>query len=159
MRKIAISVIGGSKCSREVEQIAHKIGEIVAKVGAILICGGLGGVMKAVCQGAKSAHGLTVGIIISYDKNDANEYCDIVIPSGLGYARNVLVVQAGDIVVALPGEYGTLSEVAFALQFKKPVISLNSWDIPGVIKVKTVEEAAEKVREYLKRCQTQPCHP
>lgn len=149
MRKTTISVIGGSKCSKEVEQIAHKIGKIVANMGAILICGGLGGVMKAVCQGAKSANGLTIGIIISYDKNDANEFCDIVIPSGLGYARNVLVVQAGDIIVALPGEYGTLSEVAYGLQFKKPVISLGGWDIPGVLKVKTPEEAESKLKELL----------
>lgn len=149
MRKTTISIIGGSKCSKEVEQIAHKIGKIVANMGAILICGGLGGVMRAVCQGAKSANGITIGIIISYDKNDANEFCDIVIPSGLGYARNVLVVQAGDIIVALPGEYGTLSEVAYGLQFKKPVISLGGWDIPGVIKVKTPEEAESKLKELL----------
>ena len=149
MRKKIISVIGGHTCKGEVEQIAHKIGKIVARVGAILICGGLGGVMKAACQGVKSENGLTVGIITSYDKRDANEYCDIVIPSGLNDARNVLVVQAGDIIVALPGEYGTLSEIAFALRFKKPVIALGSWDIPGVIKVKTVEEAEEKIKGIL----------
>ena len=149
MRKKVISVIGGAECNREVEQIAHKIGKIVAGVGAILVCGGLGGVMKAVCQGVKSKNGLTIGIITSYDKSDANEYCDIVIPTGLNDARNVLVVQAGDIIVALPGEYGTLSEIAFALRFKKPVISLGSWDIPGVIKVKTVDEAEEKIKEIL----------
>lgn len=150
MRKKVIGVIGGHSCNKEVEQIAHKIGKIVAKVGAILICGGLGGVMKAVCQGAKSENGLTIGIITNYDKKDANEFCDIVIPSGLGYARNVLVVQTADIIVALPGEYGTLSEVAYGLQFKKPVICLESWDIPGVIKVKTPQEAETKIKELLK---------
>ena len=150
MRKKIIGVIGGHSCNNEVEQIAHKIGIIVAKVGAILICGGLGGVMKAVCQGTKSENGLTIGIITNYDKNDANESCDIVIPSGLGYARNVLVVQTADIIVALPGEYGTLSEVAYGLQFKKPVICLGSWEIPGVIKVKTLQEAETKIKELLK---------
>jgi|SRR3989338_5316218 len=149
MRKKVIGVIGGHTCNKEVELIAHKIGKIVAKVGAILVCGGLGGVMKAVCQGAKSENGITIGIITSYDKNDANEFCDIVIPSGLGYARNVLVVQAGDIIVALPGEYGTLSEVAYGLQFKKPVISLGGWDIPGVIEVKTPQEAESKLKKLL----------
>ena len=84
-----------------------------------------------------------------YDKKDANEFVDIVITTGLGLARNVLVVQAGDIVVALPGEYGTLSEIAYCLQFGKPIISLGSWDMPGVIKVKTVDEAVEKVKEIL----------
>ena len=150
MRKITISVIGGSACSEEVEHIAHKIGKIVAKVGAILVCGGLEGIMKAVCKGAKSENGLTIGIIPSYDKKDANEYCDIVIPTGLNDARNVLVVQSGDIIVALPGEYGTLSEIAFALRFKKPVVSLGSWDIPGVMQVKTIEEAEKKIIELIK---------
>ena len=149
MRKITISVIGGNKCSNEVEQTAHKIGKIIAKVGAVLVCGGLEGIMKAVCKGAKAENGLTIGIITSYDKSDANEYCDIVIPTGLNDARNVLVVQTGDIIVALPGEYGTLSEIAFALRFKKPIISLNSWDIPGVMQVKTIEDAEKKIVELI----------
>lgn len=149
MRKKIVGVIGGHTCSKEVVQLAHKLGKRLAKVVDILVCGGLGGVMKAVCLGFKAGGGLTIGIITTYDKNDANEYCDIVIPSGLGYARNVLVVQTGDVIVALPGEYGTLSEVAFALQFKKLIISLNSWDIPGVVKVKTVDEAVEKVKELV----------
>lgn len=151
MRKKIVGVIGGHACSREVEQSAHQLGKKLAKVADILVCGGLGGVMKAVCSGFKAGGGLTLGIITSYDRQDANEYCDIVIPSGLGYARNVLVVQTGELIVALPGEYGTLSEVAFALQFKKPIISLSSWDIPGVIKVKTVDEAAEKVKSILNK--------
>lgn len=150
MRKKIVSVIGGHTCNREVEQLAYKLGKKLAKVVDILVTGGLSGIMKAVCKGFKTKCGLTIGIITSYDKRNANDYCDIVIPSGLGYARNVLVVQSGDVIVALPGEYGTLSEVAFTLQFKKPIISLNSWDIPGVIKVKTVDEAVKKVKEYLK---------
>lgn len=150
MRKKIVSVIGGHTCSKEVEQIAHKIGKIVARVGAILASGGLGGIMVAVCKGAKSENGITIGIIPGYDKNEANEYCDIVIPTGLNDARNVLVVQSGDIIVALPGEYGTLSEIAFALRFKKPVVSLGSWDIPGVMQVKTIEEAEEKITELIK---------
>jgi len=152
MRKKVIGVIGGHTCNKEVERLAHKLGKKLTKVVDILITGGLSGTMKAVCKGFKMGYGLTIGIITSYDKNDANEYCDIVIPSGLGYARNVLVVQTGDVIVALPGEYGTLSEVAFALQFKKPVISMNSWDIPGVIKVKTIDEAVKKAKECLKQC-------
>ena len=168
MRKKVVSVIGGHSCTDEVEQIAKELGKKLAKVAEILVSGGLSGIMKAVCQGFKEGGGITIGIIPSYDKNDANKFVDIVIPTGIGLARNVLVVKSADIVVALPGEAGTLSEVAYCLQFGIPVISLTpleipkkgtvttkfltglkSWDIPGVIKVKTVEEAISKVKELL----------
>jgi uncharacterized protein (TIGR00725 family) len=149
MRKKIVSVIGGHTCNKEVEQLAHNLGKKLTKVVDILVTGGLSGTMNAVSSGFKVGGGLTIGIITSYNKSDANEYCDIVIPSGLGHARNVLVAQTADVIIALPGEYGTLSEVAFALEFKKPVISLNSWDIPGVIKVKTVDEAVDRVKEHL----------
>lgn len=150
MRKKVVSVSGGRSCTKEVEQIAQELGKKLAKVVDILICGGLGGIMKAVCQGFKAGIGLTIGIIPSYEKNDANPFVDIVIPTGLGLARNVLVVKSADVVIALPGEAGTLSEIAYALQFGIPVISLKSWDIPGVIKVNTVDEAIDKVKEILK---------
>jgi uncharacterized protein (TIGR00725 family) len=149
MRKRVVSVIGGHSCTPEVEQIAQKLGKKLAKVAEILVSGGLSGTMKAICQGFKQGNGVTIGIIPSYNKRDANEFVDIVIPTGIGLARNVLVVKSADVVVALPGEAGTLSEIAYCLQFGIPVISLNSWDIPGVIKVKTVEEAVNKIREIL----------
>jgi uncharacterized protein (TIGR00725 family) len=151
MRKKIVSVIGGHICNKEVEQIAYELGKNLAKVVDIMACGGLSGTMKAICSGFKAAGGLTIGIIPSYDKNDANPFVDIVIPTGLGLARNVLVVKIADVVVALPGEMGTLSEVAYALQFKIPVISLNSCDIKGVIKVKTVEEAIREVEKWLSK--------
>src|SRR4030042_3308740 len=147
MRKKIVGVIGGHKCTKEVEQIAQKLGKKLVKVADILVCGGLSGTMKAVCKGFKTAGGLTIGITPSYNKNDANSCVDIVIPTGIGLARNVLVVKSADVVVALPGEAGTLSEMAYCLQFSIPVISVDSWDIPGVIKVKTVEEAVEKVKK------------
>lgn len=149
MRKKIVGVIGGHSCTKEVEQIAQNLGKKLAKVVDYLVCGGLGGTMKAVCQGFKAAGGLTIGIITSYNKKDANPYIDIIIPTGLGLARNVLVVQTADVVIALPGEYGTLSEIAYCLQFGKPVVSLGSWDIKGVIKVKSVEEAVEMVKKHL----------
>ena len=121
----------------------------MAKVVDILVSGGLSGVMKAVCSGFKQGGGTTIGIIPGYDKEDANEFVDIVLPTGMGLARNVLVVKSADVVVALPGEAGTLSEIAYCLQFSIPVVSLNSWDIPGVIRVKTAEEAVSKVKELL----------
>jgi uncharacterized protein (TIGR00725 family) len=154
MRKKVVSVIGGRDCTKEVEQLAQNLGKNLAKVVDILVSGGLSGTMEAVCQGFKAKGGLTIGIIPGYNKNDANPYVDIVIPSGLGLARNVLVVKSADIVVALPGEAGTLSEVAYCLQFGIPVISLNSWDIPGVIKARTVQEAVAKVKQLMKRSKT-----
>ncbi|MCM8770680.1 MAG: LOG family protein, partial [Candidatus Omnitrophica bacterium] len=126
-------------------------GKKLAKVVEILVSGGLSGTMEAVCKGFKAGGGaITIGIIPGYDKNAANRYIDIVIPSGLGLARNVLVVKSADVVVALPGEAGTLSEIAYCLQFGIPVISLKSWDIPGVIKTETVEEAIKKVKALFK---------
>jgi uncharacterized protein (TIGR00725 family) len=151
MRKKIVCVIGGHSCNKEMEQISHNLGKKLAKVVDILISGGLSGTMRAACQGFKAKGGLTIGIIPSYDKNEANPYVDIVIPTGLGLARNVLVVKSADAVVALPGEAGTLSEIAYCLQFGIPVISLKSWDIPGVIKVNTVEEAVEKVKSLLEK--------
>jgi len=103
--------------------------------------------MEAVSRGAKNRGGLTVGILPSEDKNAANPYIDIPIPTGLGYTRNTIVAGCADAVIALPGEYGTLSEIAFALNMKKPVIGLGSWTIPGVLEVKTAEEAVAKVLE------------
>jgi len=149
MRKRVVSVIGGHKCTPKMEETALKLGKEVAKVAEILVSGGLSGTMKAVCQGFKQGDGVTIGFIPSYNKDDANKFVDIVIPTGMGLARNVLVVKSADVVVALPGEAGTLSEIAYCLQFGIPVISLNSWDIPGVIKVKTVGEAVVKVKEIL----------
>jgi len=150
MRKRIVSVIGGHNCTEEVEQLAHNLGKKLAKVVSILACGGLSGVMKAVAKGFKTGGGLTIGITPGYNKNEANSFIDVVIPTGLGLARNVLVVKSADVVVALPGEAGTLSEIAYCLQFGIPVISLKSWDIPGVIKVDTVEEAIREVKAKLK---------
>ncbi|MBM3247811.1 MAG: TIGR00725 family protein [Candidatus Omnitrophica bacterium] len=145
-----ISVIGGNKCSDETGKIAQEIGKNIAKLGAILVCGGLGGVMEAAAKGAKENGGLTVGILPGERKTDANPYIDIAIPTGLGLARNTLVVKAADLIVALPGEYGTLSEISFALIFKKPVINLSNWDISGTIKVNTIEEAVNLIKKELK---------
>jgi uncharacterized protein (TIGR00725 family) len=146
-KRLIVAVVGGHACDAKVEQIAIKLGELLAKVGVILVTGGLKGVMEAVSRGAKNGGGLTVGILPSEDKNAANPYIDIPIPTGLGYTRNTIVAGCADAVIALPGEYGTLSEIAFALNMKKPVIGLGSWAIPGILEVKTAEEAVAKVLE------------
>ncbi|MCX5711112.1 MAG: TIGR00725 family protein [Candidatus Omnitrophica bacterium] len=149
MSQTVVGVIGGRVCAPEVERKAQELGMKLTKVADYLACGGLGGVMEAVCSGFKAAGGITIGILPGYDKKDANAYVDIAIPTGLGLARNVLVVKAADVVVALPGEAGTLSEIAYCLQFGIPVISLESWDIKGVIKVKTVDDAIREVKKIL----------
>ena len=149
MQAKIVSIIGGRSCNAEVEQIAHNLGLKLSRVVKYMCCGGLSGVMKATCMGFKAGKGTTIGILPSYNKKDANKYVDLALPTGLGLARNLLVVKTGDVVVALPGAAGTLSEIAYCLQFGIPVISLNSWDIDGVIKARTVDEAVKRVKEIL----------
>ncbi len=150
MKKINVAVVGGYKCSKKHYKVARTLGELIACEGWVLICGGRSGVMEAASKGAKEKGGLTVGILPSYDGRDANAYLDVKIPTGLGYARNVFVVRAADVVVAVDGKYGTLSEVAFAFNEEKTVIGIDTWDIPGVIKVKTPKEAVAKIKKKLR---------
>lgn len=149
MREKVVSVIGGHTCTKEVEEKAKDLGKRLAKVVKYLCCGGLSGTMRAICSGFKAGGGVTIGIIPSYVKKDANNFVDLVIPTGMGLARNILVVNSGDVVVALPGEAGTLSEIAYCLQLNIPVISLSPWDISGVIRVNSVEEAIKEVKKRL----------
>ncbi|MSQ48534.1 MAG: TIGR00725 family protein [Deltaproteobacteria bacterium] len=132
-RKPHIAVIGDSNPSPEVLHWAEEVGRLVAQNEGVLICGGLGGVMAAAARGAADAGGLTIGILPSYDATTANAAIGVTIPTGLGHARNALVVSSGDVVIALPGSYGTLSEVALALTLGKSVIGVNAWaDVRGV---------------------------
>ncbi|MEI8349411.1 MAG: TIGR00725 family protein [Candidatus Omnitrophota bacterium] len=147
-----IAVIGGSKVSRKNYQIAYELGKCIAQEGWVLLSGGRTGVMEASCKGARENGGVTIGILPSYDGKDANTYVGVKIPTGIGYARNVLVVRAADIVVAISGKYGTLSEIAFAFNEGKTVLGINTWNIKGVRKVKNVKTAVQ----YIKRtfCKT-----
>lgn len=151
-----ISVIGASTATEEEFKTAEEIGREVARQGAVLICGGLGGVMEAAAKGAKEAGGLTVGIIPGEDTAEMNQYIDIPIVTGLGYARNALVAYSGDAVIAVGGKLGTLSEIAYALMKYKPVIGVNTWgldlkqlDRPGPIVAKDAKEAVLKAFEVL----------
>jgi uncharacterized protein (TIGR00725 family) len=119
-----ISVIGGSDSNQDNLDLAERVGAEIARRGVVLVCGGLGGVMEAACRGAKNEGGRTVGILPTDSKEHANEYVDIAIPTGLGYARNFLVAKTGDAVIAIDGSAGTLSEIAIAWFSDKPVISL-----------------------------------
>ena len=124
-----VSVIGGSHCSRREAKLAEEVGAELARRGVTLICGGLTGVMAAACKGAHSAGGTTVGILPGSRRKDANPYVDIPIVTTIGEARNVIVVCSGQAVIAIDGEYGTLSEVAYALRNGIPVIGLNTWSL------------------------------
>ncbi len=134
------SVIGGSSPDEYALGLAFEVGGIVASKGYVLLCGGLGGVMEAACKGAKAKGGLTIGILPQKEKGFANPYVDIAIPTGIGYARNAIVAYSGDVVIALPGSYGTLSEIGFALSEARRVIGIKTWDIPGIEKIDSPSE-------------------
>lgn len=144
-----IGIIGGGECSEETAALAEEVGEELARRGATLICGGHGGVMEAACRGAKRAGGLTVGILPGSDPGEANPYIDIPIATGLGQARNLVLATAAAVLIAIDGEYGTLSELSFALKLGKRVIGLEAWEIPGVIAARGPREAVELALEGL----------
>ncbi len=140
-KKIRIGVIGGSKPDTRSRQVAFNVGQLIAEKGAILICGGLSGVMEASSRGAKQAGGLTIGILPGNSPQDANPNIDIAIATGLGYGRNSLVAMNSDVIIAVDGQYGTLTEIAYGRIYGKKIIGLGTWDIEGVIKAESAEEA------------------
>ncbi len=151
-RKPVIAVIGASKCSKKLRDMAALVGKSVAENGGIVVCGGMGGIMEGAARGAKEAGGITIGILPSDKKEDANEFIDYVIPTGFGEARNIMVVRSADAVVAFPGKYGTLSEMAFALLAGKPVISISAWKLGDEIRqVENPVEAAELAMELARK--------
>ncbi len=146
-----IAVIGASRCSKEMARRAQEVGRELAKRGATLVCGGLGGVMEAACRGAKEEGGLTIGILPGLSHHEANPYVDIPIVTGLGEARNVIVVRTAQAVIAVGGEYGTLSEIAYALKMGRPVVGLNTWQLAkdgrpreDIVEVSTPVEAVQR---------------
>ena len=148
--KPIIAVVGGSTVSTEVYQTAREVGQTIAEAGALLITGGLGGVMEAASQGAKEKGGMVIGILPGFSRQDANPYVDIPIVTGLGDGRNMLIVQTAQALIALPGEYGTLSEIALGLKIGRPVVSLGSWEIsPDILKAQTPNEAVEKAMKMI----------
>lgn len=127
-----IAVVGAGEPDEALERLAEEVGAALAFRGATVVCGGLAGVMAAVCRGAKGAGGTTVGLLPGLDPDAANAWVDVAIPTGLGEARNALVVRAGRAVVAIGGGYGTLSEIALALKTGVRVVGLDTWDIAGI---------------------------
>jgi uncharacterized protein (TIGR00725 family) len=137
---IYVAVVGAGEADEELARLAEEVGRGLAENGALVVCGGLGGVMEAACRGAKSAGGTTVGILPGTDRSGSNAYLDVALPTGMGETRNALIVRSADVVVAVGGEYGTLSEIAFALKLGTPVVGVGTWEL--VKKGRTVEAFA-----------------
>ena len=147
-----IGVIGGQFCSGEEERLAYEVGTRLAKRGAIIICGGLGGVMESACRGAKEEGGTTIGVLPGPFRGDANPFVDYALATDMGQARNAIIVRTADAVIAVGGEYGTLSEIAMALKMGKKVVALSSWEIASkgvsddkIIRSTDPEEAVEAI--------------
>jgi uncharacterized protein (TIGR00725 family) len=155
-KAILVTVIGSAACNDQVAGLAREVGREIARRGAVLICGGRGGVMEAACQGARAEGGLTVGILPGNDRYDANPYVDVPIATGLGEARNAVVVSAADVIIAVSGGYGTLSEIALALKMGRPVVGLHTWGfsqesqaLDPIIRAETSAEAVELAVEQV----------
>ena len=155
-KKKFIAVIGGSRCSAREAKLAEEVGREIARQGAILICGGLSGVMEAACKGARSEGGMTIGILPGDERELANPYVQIPIVTGIGYARNIIVVKSAQAVIAIGGNYGTLSEISHALQNGMPVIGLNTWALSrndkldnSIILVQSPAEAVNKALDFI----------
>lgn len=141
--RIVIAVVGAGSAEADTLNTAEAVGRAIAERGAMLVCGGLGGVMEAAAKGAKSAGGTTIGILPQPYRHDANPYIDVPIATGFGEGRNVFIIRTADVVIAVGGEYGTLSEIALALKSGKAVIGLGTWDIKGILKADSPEHAVD----------------
>jgi len=145
MRGPFVGIIGAGSCESSVEELAAEVGREIARKDAVLVCGGLGGVMTAAARGAKEVGGFTVGILPGSSTQDANVYIDFPIATNMGQARNAVIVQTADVLIAVSGGYGTLSEIAMALKIGKTVIAIqNRFSIPGLKTAQTPIEAVQK---------------
>lgn len=153
-----IAVCGAGACGAPIAALAEAVGRHIAQAGATLVCGGLGGVMEAACRGAHHAGGLTIGILPGASRHEANPFVHIAIPTAMGHARNVILVQSADVVIAISGKYGTLSEIALARACGRQVIGVQTWDLgtdtdatpdtPHIIPASTPEEAVTLALRY-----------
>jgi len=152
-----IAVIGGSSATPEEAALAEGVGRALARAGALLICGGRGGVMEAACRGAREAGGLTIDVLRGGDRREANAYVDIAIATGIGYARNAIIARTADGLIAVGGSYGTLSEIGLALGYDKPLVGLLTWEMAReghaevpITRAKTPEEAVDMILERVR---------
>lgn len=157
-----VGVIGEQHCNDELAALARAVGAAVARRGGVLVCGGMGGVMEAAAQGAREAGGLTVGILPGHAREDANPFIDIPIVTNLSEARNIVVVRSSEVIIAVGGSYGTLSEIAFALKLGVPVVGLRTWRlardpaeaggfVDPIVRATTPEQAVELAWQVLER--------
>ncbi len=144
-----VAVIGAGSAGPHDLDVAEELGRELARRGAVVVCGGLGGVMEAVCRGAQQAGGRTIGILPGDDRSQANPFVEVAVATGLGEARNLLVIRSADVVVAVGGEFGTLSEIGFALRLGRPVVGISTWEllqkghpVDVIVRVDTAVEAA-----------------
>jgi len=143
-RKIIIAVIGGAQPDKKSIEIAEQVGRCIAQKGAILITGGMGGVMRAASKGAHEAGGQVIGVLPGNNNKDANEYVDIPIVTGIGEARNSIITRTCDCAIAIDGSYGTLSEIAYCMIYHKPVIGINTWKLDApIIETQNAQEAVD----------------
>lgn len=142
--QVYVAVVGPGDAGPDVEAQAAVVGDALARAGAVVVTGGLGGVMAAASRAAKQAGGATVGVLPGPDRSAANPWVDVALATGMGEARNALVVRTSDVVVALGGGFGTLSEIALALKMGRPVVGLATWDIAGVERARSPGEAADR---------------
>ena len=143
-----VGVVGGGECTDSTYKIAQRLGSEIGKRDWILVCGGLGGVMEAAAKGCAEVGGMTLGILPGSKRDSANPYIKIALPTGMGEGRNLLVVRTSDVLVAIGGGYGTLSEIALALKAGKPVIGIETWEhIQGIQYVSHPDEVIEKINE------------
>jgi len=144
LTKKYVAVIGGGEADSEVAALAFEVGRELARQGAVVVCGGLGGVMEAAARGVREAGGVSIGILPGPDRSLANPYLTYTIVTNLGHARNLLIVHSADAVIAVDGSYGTISEAAIALKLGKPVVALKcTWELPGLKRAKMAREAVE----------------
>jgi uncharacterized protein (TIGR00725 family) len=157
-RQVAVIGSSGVALDSELARLGEEVGRLLAGAGVTLVCGGLTGVMEAACRGATEAGGVTIGIVPGHSVREANPYCTHVVATGIGHARNLAVVSSGDVVIAIGGEWGTLSEIGFARAIDRTVIALRSWTLegreamegaPGVLLAETPREAVDLALEAL----------
>ena len=145
-----VAVVGSGEAAGELYDAAREVGRLVAERGGVLVCGGLGGVMEAAARGATERGGVAIGVLPDEDRGRANPYLSYSVATGAGQARNLAVVCSVDVVIAVGGEYGTLSEIGLALKVGRPVVGLKSWELPGhVVVASSPAEAAERAFEAL----------
>jgi uncharacterized protein (TIGR00725 family) len=153
-RRRQVAVIGpsGAELGSEASRLGEEVGRLLAEAGVTVVCGGMGGTMAAACRGAREAGGEAIGIVPGHEVGEANEFCTHVVATGIGHARNLAVVSSGEVVIAIGGEWGTLSEIGFARAIGRSVIALRSWelngrermaDAPGVTPADSAREAVD----------------